>query len=346
MKKQVEDTHLSQAVTAAQDAAAYDTNAKLLLADKQILARILKYTIRECRDMAIGEIMNCIQDDIVVAIIPLDTRLTNLGRIKESKTEDNIPGEGTVYFDIRFSAYIGQSRIKFLVDLEAQRLTSSASLGYDLENRIIYYIARMISAQKNTEFYGSDYDSLKNVRSIWICMDSDKRGDSIEEINLERKTVFGNTENTHNIELLQGIIINIRSNRNKKASQNTLISMLETLLSRMDVNEKKSILEKDYGMIMTVEIERRMQSMGNLSEGIIEEGLALGRAQGIAQGRTEGELNCSRQNILDLLEDLGKIPKDIIDRIYAEENTEILRKWLKAAARAESFAAFGKIISS
>lgn len=345
MKKQVEDTHLSQAVTAAQDAAAYDTNAKLLLADKQILARILKYTIRECRDMAISEVINCIQDDIVVAIIPLDPGLTNLGRIRESKTEDNIPGEGTVCFDIRFSAYIGQSRIKFLVDLEAQRLTGSDSLGYDLENRIIYYIARMISAQKNTEFYGSDYDSLKNVRSIWICMDGDKRGDSIEEINLERKTVFGNIENAHNIELLQGIIINIRSNRNKKASQNTLISMLETLLSRMDVNEKKRILEKDYGMIMTVEIERRMQSMGNLSEGIIEEGLALGMAQGIAQGRTEGELNCSRQSILDLLEDLGKIPKDILDCIYTEENTEILRKWHKAAARAESFAAFWEVIS-
>lgn len=334
MKRQSDATHLSQVVTAAQDAAAYDTNAKLLLADKQVLARILKYAIREFQGMAIEEIISSLQDDIDVAIIPLDPGLTNLGRVRETKTEDSIPGEGTICFDIRFSTYIGQSRVKFLFNLEAQRLTSHDALGYDLENRIIYYIARMISAQKNTEFHGSDYNSLKNVRSIWICMANSKEGDSIEEISIERKTVFGDSGNAHSIELLQGIIINLRSNKNAKVSQNPLISMLETLFSRMDVEEKKNILEKDYGMIMTLEIERRLKTMCNLSEGIIEEGLA--------QGIAKGELNCSRQNILDLLEDLGKIPKDIYDRIYAEENTKVLRKWHKAAAKAESFDVFRK----
>ena len=97
-EKQVEDTHLSQAVAVAQNAAAYDANVK----------------------------------------IPLDPGLTNLGRIAEDKTEDNVSGEG------------------------------------------------MVSAQKNTEFCGSDYDGMKNVRSIWICMDKGKESDSIEEISLER----------------------------------------------------------------------------------------------------------------------------------------------------------------
>ena len=72
MKKQREDTHLSQAIAAARSAAAYDTNAKFLLADKQILARILKYTIRECRDMEITDIISCIDDDIEVASSALD----------------------------------------------------------------------------------------------------------------------------------------------------------------------------------------------------------------------------------------------------------------------------------
>ena len=30
----------------------------------------------------------------------------------------------------------------------------------------------MISAQKEVEFAKSDYDNLKPVRSIWICMDA------------------------------------------------------------------------------------------------------------------------------------------------------------------------------
>lgn len=337
MKKQVEKTHLSHAVVAAQDAAAYDTNVKFLLADKQILARILKYTIKEFRDMDIQDIISCISNDIGVSSIPLEPGLTNMGRVKGDNTEDSVPGEGSIFYDIRFGAYSGKTEMKFIVDLEAQRLTSHSSLGYYLENRIIYYIARMVSAQKNTEFYGSDYDDIKNVRSIWICVDNGRKGDSIEEINLERKTVFGGSEDPHNIELMQGIIINIRSNGSGEVSQNTLISMLETLLSQMDVEEKKSILEKKYGMIISVEIEGRMQKMCNLSEGILEEGWTAGRAEGV--------LHRSQQVILDLLEDLGDIPEDISDRINREEDLETLRRWLKAAARTESFPAFRDIMA-
>ncbi len=41
------DTNLAQAVEAANASSSYDTNIKFLLADKQILARILKYTVSE-----------------------------------------------------------------------------------------------------------------------------------------------------------------------------------------------------------------------------------------------------------------------------------------------------------
>lgn len=336
MKRQKEDTHLSQAVVAAGSTAAYDANVKFLLADKQILARILKYTIRECRDMSVTEIISCIDDDIEVAASALDPGMTNLGRVREDKTEDSVPGEGTIYYDIRFSAYLGQAKMKFLINLEAQKLTSHSALGYHLENRIVYYLSRMVSAQKNTEFYRTDYDGLKNVRSIWICMDSGQRGDSIEEINLERKTVYGDKDNSHRVELMQGIIVNIRSDPGEETSRNTLIAMLEVLLSEGNVEEKKAILEKEYGMVMQIETEGRMQSMCNLSEVFIEKGIR----KGMQEGLQKGAVNQSRQSILDLLEDLGSIPEDIVTRILAEEDTETLRIWLKTAARAESFAAF------
>ena len=226
--------------------------------------------------------------------------------------------------------------MKFLINLEAQKLTGHSALGYHLENRIVYYLSRMVSAQKNTEFYRTDYDSLKNVRSIWICMDSGKRGDSIEEINLERRTVYGDRDNSHRVELVQGIIVNIRSDPGEETSRNTLIAMLEVLLSEMKVEEKKDILEKEYGMVMQVETEGRMQSMCNLSEVFIE--------KGIRRGIQEGTINQSRQSIFDLLEDLGDIPEDIVARIRDEEDTETLRIWHKAAARTEGFAAFRETI--
>ena len=74
------------------------------------------------------------------------------------------------------------------------------------------------------------------------------------------------------------------------------------------------------------------------------EGLEEGKAKGLEEGRAEGELSRSRQNVLDLLADLGEIPEDIQSLVYAEENTEILRNWLKAAAKAKNFEDFQKSI--
>ena len=48
--------------------------------------------------------------------------------------------------------------------------------------------------------------------------------------------------------------------------------MLSALLSRvLGANEKKRILEEQYGMRMTRAIDEEVQSMWNLSEGIVEE---------------------------------------------------------------------------
>ena len=263
---------------AANDFSSYDTNIKLLLADKQILARILKYAVQEFKEMAVSDIMSSIGDEIDIGTKPLDAGVSNLGRINLSNTEDNVPGEGKIFFDIRFSAYHREMEMKFLVNVEAQRSTAPSKLGYHLENRIIFYLARMISAQKQTEFFHSDFDNIKKVRSIWICIDN---GDSIEEIKLDRSTVFGNKVSTHNIDLMKGIIINLRSGNYTKESQNTLIYMLEKLLSQTSVDEKKQILTEKYGMIMTTELEGRLQTMCNLSENIKDQSIKMERINAI-----------------------------------------------------------------
>ncbi len=50
--------------------------------------------------------------------------------------------------------------------MEAQ---NKSNPGYFLLKRTIYYCSHMISAQKNVEFTGSDYDSIQKVYSIWVC---------------------------------------------------------------------------------------------------------------------------------------------------------------------------------
>ena len=55
------------------------------------------------------------------------------------------------------------------------------------------------------------------------------------------------------------------------------------------------------------------------------------------EGHAEGHLEGRRQDIVDLLEEWGEIPSDILTRIYAQGDTDVLRKWHKAVARAKNF---------
>lgn len=278
------DTYLSHAIMAADDAGPqYDANIKYLLADKQILARIIKYTVKEFADMPINHIIGSIGDDIGIGIVPTAPGLSNLGRASLSATEDNIPGEGSVFYDIRFTAFCKDTEMKFLINVEAQKSSDPGRLGYHLENRIVFYLSRMISAQNQTEFFHSEYDGLKPVRSIWICMDSEDEAGSIEEIVLNKKTVFGRDTDTREIDLFKGIIVNLRSN-SRTTSPNTLIAMLESLLSGTDTEEKKRILTENYGMIMTAELEGRIRTMCNLSENIRELGIQRGMEKGMEKG--------------------------------------------------------------
>lgn len=54
-----------------------------------------------------------------------------------------------------------------MINLEAQK---DYYPGYQIPTRGIFYGARMLSAQLGTEFSGSEYDKLKKVYSIWLCM--------------------------------------------------------------------------------------------------------------------------------------------------------------------------------
>ena len=52
--------------------------------------------------------------------------------------------------------------------------------------------------------------------------------------------------------------------------------------------------------------------------------------------RLEGKAEGKAEAILELLEELGEVSENTRDKIYAQQNPEILRYWLKLAAKAES----------
>lgn len=197
---------------------------------------------------------------------------------------------------IRFSVHHGSERIKILINLEAQKSTNPSKLGYEIDNRIIFYLGRMVSAQKEVEFTNSNYDGLKHVRSIWICMDGTTSEDSINRICLRQENVYGQENDFHNLDKVVGVVIRIRENEEVEESRNVLIAMLEELLRKEDIQKKKDTLTAKFGMIMTEETERRVRQMCNWSDAIEERGIRKGREEG-----REEELLHNIKNLMETL---------------------------------------------
>lgn len=291
---------------------AYDSNVKNVLADKQILARILKYTLDEFKDMELHEIMTCICSDVVVESQYLDAGLSNLEKVQGTATEDNVQNEGKILYDIRFSVRIKSTDIKILINVEAQKSINPKSLGYHIGNRIIFYLARMISAEKETEFCKSDYDNIKKAVSIWICLSDEIEDGSIEKIEMQPSVLYGKDTGMLSVDLMEGYLISLRVKDDVKESKNKLISMLEDLLNQDSFAEKKNKLVEKHHLIMEVELEGRLSSMCNLSERIEE--------NAIEKAKEEDAKGMIRENISDeVIHRVTKLPLEKIAELREQE---------------------------
>ena len=84
--------------------------------------------------------------------------------------KDRVPNEGDVIFDILFYAKApGKPSVKVYINIEAQK---DFYPGYDLVTRAVFYCARLLSKQLGVEFTPKDYDGIKKVYSIWVCINA------------------------------------------------------------------------------------------------------------------------------------------------------------------------------
>ena len=157
--------------------------------------------------------------------------------------------------------------IKIIVNIEAQKTTKT--INYQLMKRAVYYVARLISSQKEKEFHGDDYNELKKVYSIWVCMNvQNYRADSIQEYGLTEKVVHGNFHDKQsNYDLIKIIVLNL----GKRSTSHKLLNMLHLLF--MDVKkteEKEKILREEYDIELTRDMREEIVEMGGLMEPLLE----------------------------------------------------------------------------
>lgn len=268
-------THLGYGVEKTAYKSQYDAYAKALVSDRQVLARIVKEVTTEFKDYDISIIENCIEGEPEISVINVSPGKSKKDKITGMNTESTIPDEGEVTYDIRFYAITPtRERIKIIINVEVQK---KYHVGYSFVLRGIFYCARMLSEQLDTEFTTDNYDDLKKVYSIWLCTDSpEKYANTITEYALERKNLYGNFTEEERYDLLSVIMVRL-SGKGNDAEGNKLIRMLTTLLShRMDAETKKKKLAEEHSMRITEKLEGGINTMCNLSDLIEERGIVIG----------------------------------------------------------------------
>lgn len=100
-----------------------------------------------------------------------------------------------------------KDRIKLIINIEIQK---DFYPGYDLVPRGIFYGARMISAQLKTEFDDDNYDDIKKVYSIWLCLNApNKEANTIVEYRMEPKVLHGSVGTRYRYDLISVVMVGL-----------------------------------------------------------------------------------------------------------------------------------------
>lgn len=314
-------TEIAKDIETAGYSIQYDTQCKKVLANKRILAWIMKEAVTEFSHLSIDYIYNCIEREPEIGTISTEPGRTNTKeKITGINTEDKVQNEGSITYDIRFEVFAPheEAPVKIILNIEAQK---DFYPGYPIVTRGIYYDARMISAQNGTEFSKSNYGDIKKVYSIWICMNAPKHiGNAISRYDIHKTDVIHNVpEEIRNYDKMCIVMICLNETQKEK---HAFFNMMNTLLSpTLDVNTKKSILQNEYHIPMDDGLIKEMSLMCNLSEYVWECGNKAGIETGLEKGSHEKMVTIVK-NLLRI----GSVPDSVImeaAQITEEELTRI-----------------------
>ena len=296
------DKDIKKSISATDKDAQYDEKAKNLLGHKIILAHILVKTIDEFKGMNPKDVVQYIEGEPYISRVPVDPGSTNVEKEQDGEkiiglnTENSELNEGLARFDVIFYVRMKDGLSQVIVNIEAQKAEPSA---YDIINRAVFYISRMISSQKGREFVNSNYNDIKRVYSIWVCMNMSQN--CMNYIHFTQESVVGTYQWKGDIDLANIVLIGLAEDLPEKEEKYELHRLLGALLSaKLDVNTKLDIIGNEFDIPLESDIRKDVNDMCNLSQGIKEQayaegtengivkGVAIGKQEGITIGKREG----------------------------------------------------------
>ena len=270
----------------------YDETARNLVAEKPVLAYILKSALEEYAHHTVQEIAERFiegKPEIRKAAVHPDHPdreggpglMSGDDKVEGLPTADKSQRDGTVYYDIRFLASLPQEGglAEILVNCEIQ---SDDMPGYPIPKRGIYYAARMISSQRGTTFKDQEYGKIKKVVSIWLCEDTAKaRSDTINRYSFTEKCLRGDFhEEKKDYDLMTVVVL--RLGAKGEGSGDDAIRLLSKMFSTsLSYEEKIGALRDEFRISVSREISEEVREVCNLSTGVYNKGYDSGYGSGI-----------------------------------------------------------------
>ena len=136
-------------------------------------------------------------------------------------------------------------------------------------SRAMYYCARMLSAQYGEVFSHSHYENLRKVYSIWICPNpAAGQENTISRYSMRREDIAGRPCEEEPFFDLMSVVM-VRLGKPGSAGYNGILDLLGRLLSKeVPGSEKLRVLEDEYGIALTDELESEVSRMGSFAENI------------------------------------------------------------------------------
>ena len=322
-----ENLEVASAIEKTSGGIAYDSICKGMLANKQIVAQIMKNCVPEYREVPIEEIPNYIKETIF-----------NNDKIIGMNTEDEKIDGALIRYDVLFQAIVPgkKEKIGLLINLEAQNQDNP---GYSLVSRAIYYCARLLSRQKNAPegFQKSEFDDMKKVYSIWLCFNHSEDKDDVINYYAIKEECKGNEWHSpkDDYDLIQAIMIYPSKDYDYYDNKHDLLEMLNILfVSTLSAKEKKRLLTQNYGIKMTQKLDEEVERMCNLSQGVYERGMQEGKIEGKIEGEKIGKIEESAKNVKALIKKKKMSLNEAFDLLDVDE--ELKPQVLELLEKADS----------
>ena len=277
----------------------YDAAARNLVAQKPVLAYILKSALEEYADYSVQEIAeNFIEGTPEVRKIAVHPNhpdkkddsemMSGDDKIAGAPTEDTSQTDGTVFFDIRFVALLPKSKgfIEIFVNVEVQ---NNDTPGYPIPKRGIYYGSRMISSQRGKVFTNQEYGKIKKVVSIWLCQSAfGSKADTMNRYSIKEECLRGHFhEKKKNYDLMTVVVMRL-GNKGESSEDNAIRLLSKMFSMHLKYEEKIDMLENEFKISMSKEIDREVWEVCNLSEGVYNRGYDKGYDTGYGSGYDKG----------------------------------------------------------